>query len=135
MVEPRTYGSWSPPPMMAAEYEPVPEPKQPPPLPARTFTDAEISRMIASVQADTDSRIDAAFEARSSLYRARREAMADFVAQVRKELRKEFQEKLGLMRADVNAVAKAHAAAERRVHDRGAEVVDMQQPLEGKRRA
>jgi hypothetical protein len=107
-------------------WERRPEPK-PAPIPQpRSLTDAEAQRW----QTYIDNAIAAAFEARAWRDDARRDAIADFVADVRKQLRAEFQEQLGSLRADVTI----QKAAERRDHD-GGEVVDMIEPMERKRRA
>jgi hypothetical protein len=102
----------------SGEYWSRPEPKPAPePVPqARTLTDSESLRW----QTYIDNRISAAFEARAWRDDARRDAMAEFVAQVRKQLRGEIQEQIGLLRADVEIQQKA---AERR--ERGDGVVEL----------
>jgi hypothetical protein len=99
VVERRSYddGRWSPPPMMEAEFEVVPEPRRPPPQPARTMTDAEIARMFAAVQADTDSKLDAVDRRFAALQAKESEmlegigmALAESVTGVSQQLREEF---------------------------------------------
>lgn len=98
----------------------MPKQSQPPPLPPRSLTDAEIKRMIAE-----------AFEARQWRDDARRDAVAKFVAQVREQLRKEFAAEVGSLRADLTL---ARALTYEQPVDRSAEIVDMVQPLQRRQR-
>jgi hypothetical protein len=85
-------------------------PKQPEPEPAsRTLTDTEIARMIASVQADFDSKLAAALEARVSWEHARQDAIGRALSEIRKQLREE----IGQLRADVTIATKAAERRER----------------------
>jgi hypothetical protein len=117
------------------EPEPAPPPAptmaeiEPPPLPNYTFTDAEIARMFVSVQADFDSKLAAAVKARVSWEQARQDATGDALSKIRKQLRDEFQEQLGLLRADIEIMTKH---AERR--ERG-DVVEVPQFLQRRRHA
>lgn len=82
------------------------EPQQPPPLPSRTFTDAEIARMFANVQ----KGIDDALEARQRRDDLLRDAIGDALGEVRGQLRDELSkvsEQVGNLRADIE-IAKAH---------------------------
>ena len=77
--------------------------------------------------AGLEDKVARVFETRDWHDDARRTAVADFVAGVREQLRKEFDEKLGLIRADME-IAKAHT---------GGDVVDLPAlpSLRGARRA
>jgi hypothetical protein len=71
-------------------------PKKPPPV-----TAAEVGQMIAAAMADIDGRIAAAFETRAWERAASTEAIGMALAETRKKMRAEFQEQLGLLRADI----------------------------------
>jgi hypothetical protein len=112
-----------------ARHAVTPKP-EPPPLPPRTYTDSEISNMIASVQADISSKI-AAVDRRFAALQAKESemlkgigmALVEGVTEVRNQLHCEILTEVGQLRAEV--------AAEQR---QGGEVVDMLQPR-GARRA
>ncbi|WP_409191038.1 hypothetical protein [Bradyrhizobium sp. RDM4] len=114
VVEPG--GRWSPPPMMAAEYEAVHAPQQPPPLPPRTFTDSEIARMFASIQADTDSKIAAALADHDEIWE---DVIGTQIAGDRKHR--------AALLAEIEKLQRAISG------DRAADVIDLPNPLRSRR--
>ena len=99
-------------------------PKQEPePVRQPTVREVELMRA-ADWTAFVVSRIDAAFEARAWRDAAMTEAVGKALGEIRKQLRSEFEEQLGQLRADVT-IQRAH---ERHEQDHGGEIIDMLEP-------
>ncbi|MET4313546.1 hypothetical protein [Bradyrhizobium sp. RT4b] len=99
-------------------------PKQEAPAPVRhqpTVAEVEMQRSQDWTRF-VDSRIERAIAERDDYWR---EVLAGLVSEVRKQLRSEFAEQLGLLRADVTIIERA---TQRPEHRDGGEIIDMVEP-------
>jgi hypothetical protein len=107
--------------------EPGPQPRQPSVAEIEMLRSQDWTRFV-------DGRINAAFEARAWRDDARQDAIGGALSEIRKQLRAEFQEQLGQLRADL-VIEKAHGSKLDSVSPIS-EVIDLPAlPLRSQRRA